>query len=147
VGVNTSADGASSVSARHSLHIKALGPALHRFDQSTSISLADSARTAASRAGASDGAGDAKRRRAVQPKEPHQMMNTQIIKPDMPVVCSNNQQFAVVDHLEGKETIKLKKDGQGKHHFIPVSWVKSIDDKIHIDRPGDQAMREWRTES
>lgn len=74
------------------------------------------------------------------------MINVQQIKPDMPVVCSQDGQFAVVDHLEGKDSIKLKKDKMGKHHFIPVSWVKTVDRKVHIDRPGDQAMKEWRTE-
>jgi hypothetical protein len=24
-----------------------------------------------------------------------------------------------------------------------VSWVTSVDDKVHIDRPGQQAMEEW----
>ena len=75
------------------------------------------------------------------------MINVQQIKPDMPVVCSEDGQFAVVDHLEGQESIKLKKDKAGKHHFIPVSWVTTVDTKVHIDRPGDQAMKEWRTES
>jgi hypothetical protein len=75
------------------------------------------------------------------------MINVQEIKPDMPVVCSKDGQFAVVDHLEGKDSIKLKKDPSGKHHFIPVSWVKTVDAKVHIDRPGDQAMKEWRTEA
>lgn len=74
-------------------------------------------------------------------------INAETVKPDMPVVCSNDGQFAVVDHLEGKDSIKLKKDGTGKHHFIPMSWVKLVDDKIHIDRPGEQAMKEWRTEA
>ncbi len=74
------------------------------------------------------------------------MINSSEIKPDMPVVCSNDGQFAVVDHLEGNESIKLKKDKSGKHHFIPLSWVKNVDGKVHIDRPGDQAMREWQTE-
>ena len=69
------------------------------------------------------------------------------IKPEMPVVCSEDGQFAVVDHLEGQDSIKLKKDKQGKHHFIPTSWVTVVDEKVHIDRPGTQAMREWRTES
>jgi hypothetical protein len=23
--------------------------------------------------------------------------------------------------------------------------VTRVDDKVHVDRPGDQAMREWRT--
>ena len=68
-----------------------------------------------------------------------------LIKPHMPVVCSNNAQFAVVDHLEGSDLIKLAKDASGQHHYIPVSWVSSVDDKVHVDRPGPQAMREWST--
>jgi hypothetical protein len=24
-----------------------------------------------------------------------------------------------------------------------MKWVTSVGDKVHIDRPGDQAMREW----
>jgi len=75
------------------------------------------------------------------------MINWSQIKPNTPVVCSNNRQFGVVDHMEGTETIKLNKDDKGQHHYIPMSWVKSVDDKIHVDRPGDQAMREWSTTS
>ena len=65
-----------------------------------------------------------------------------LIKPHMPVVCSNNGQFATVDHLEGTNEIKLK-DKQGDPHYIPLDWVTSVDDKVHVDRPGEQAMREW----
>jgi hypothetical protein len=67
------------------------------------------------------------------------------IKPQMPVVCSENGQFATVDHVEGQDMIKLRKDASGQHHYIPTSWVTSVDDKVHIDRPGNQAMREWST--
>lgn len=49
--------------------------------------------------------------------------------------------------MEGRDSIKLKKDSMGKHHFIPLNWVTSVDAKIHLDRPGEQAMREWRTEN
>lgn len=74
------------------------------------------------------------------------MTNTDQIKPDMPVVCSKDGQFATVDHMEGENTIKLKKDKIGQHHYIPVSWVTSTQDgKVKVDRPGDQAMREWST--
>ena len=68
-----------------------------------------------------------------------------LIKPHMPVVCSENGQFATVDHLEGTDQLKLAKDKNGVHHFIPLSWITSVDDKVHIDRPGDQAMKEWST--
>ena len=41
--------------------------------------------------------------------------------------------------------IKLSKDANGRHHYIPLTWVTSVDDKVHIDRPGEQAMKEWST--
>ena len=68
-----------------------------------------------------------------------------LIKAHMPVVCSEDGQFATVDHIEGRSSIKLAKDDAGQHHYIPLEWVTSVDDKVHIDRPGQQAMREWTT--
>jgi hypothetical protein len=73
------------------------------------------------------------------------MINAQEIQPGMPVVCSKNGQFAEVDHMEGKDQIKLKRDDEGKHHLIPLSWVISVDDKVHVDRTGDEAMQDWKT--
>lgn len=66
------------------------------------------------------------------------------IKEHMPVVCSNNGQFGTVDHMDG-DYVKLTKDQQGQHHWIPTSWVTRVDDKVHVDRPGQQAMKEWFT--
>jgi hypothetical protein len=66
------------------------------------------------------------------------------IREHMPIVCSNNEQFGSVDRVEG-DSIKVAKDDQGQHHWIPLDWVTYVDDKVHVDRPGDQAMREWRT--
>lgn len=74
------------------------------------------------------------------------MVNPSQIKPHMPVVCSNEGQFAEVDHMEGQDTIKLRRDTKGQHHYIPLSWVKVVDDKVHVDRPGEQAMKEWSNE-
>jgi len=73
------------------------------------------------------------------------MVNTNAIRPHMPVVCSKDKQFATVDHVEGTDAIKLTRDDRGEHHFIPMNWVTRVDDKVHVDRPGDQAMREWST--
>ena len=70
------------------------------------------------------------------------MIDTSMIKEHMPVVCSNNMQFGTVDRVEG-DSIKLTRDDQGQHHWIPVSWVTRVDEHVHVDRPGDQAMREW----
>lgn len=69
---------------------------------------------------------------------------TTAIREHMPVVCSNGGQFGTVDRVEG-ESIKLTKDDSGQHHWIPTDWVTSIDDKVHIDRPGKQAMKQWST--
>lgn len=68
-----------------------------------------------------------------------------LIQPRMPVVGANDRQFATVDHLEGHDFIKLAKDEGGQHHYIPLAWVSSVDDKVHVDRPEAQAMREWTT--
>lgn len=48
-----------------------------------------------------------------------------LIKPHMPVVDSNDGQFAVVDRLEGRDLIKLAKDPSGQHRDIPLIWVTS----------------------
>lgn len=69
---------------------------------------------------------------------------TSQIHEHMPVVCSEGGQFATVDRVEG-HSIKLTKDDQGQHHYIPMDWVERVDQQVHVDRPGDQAMREWST--
>ena len=65
------------------------------------------------------------------------------IKPDQVVVCSKDGQLGIVDHMQGATSIMLKKDAKGVAHYIPLSWVKSVDAKVHLDRPGEQAMKEW----
>lgn len=71
-------------------------------------------------------------------------MSTQNIREHMPVVCSDGGQFGTVDGVEGS-SIKLTKDDQGRHHWIPMAWVTRVDQHVHIDRPRDQAMQEWST--
>ncbi len=66
------------------------------------------------------------------------------IREHMPVVCSEGGQFATVDHMDGS-SIKLTKDDSGQHHWIPMDWVTRVDEHIHVDRPGKQAMQEWST--
>ena len=73
------------------------------------------------------------------------MIDTTLIRPHMPVVCSKDKQFALVDHVQGSN-LKLVRDDHGEHHFIPLSWIRSVDDKVHIDRPGKQAMEQWSNE-
>lgn len=74
------------------------------------------------------------------------MINADQIKPEMPVVCSKDGQFAVVDHMVDENTIKLNRDETGQHHYIPLNWVTSTEGgKVKVDRPGDEAMEDWST--
>ncbi|HEX5164876.1 MAG TPA: DUF2171 domain-containing protein [Thermomicrobiales bacterium] len=74
------------------------------------------------------------------------MIDTSQIKQHMPVVCSEDGQFATVDHMDRNDSIKLTNDDRGQHQWIPADWVTRVDDKVHVDRPGKQAMREWYTD-
>lgn len=76
------------------------------------------------------------------------MINTSQIQPEMPVVCAADGQFATVDHMEGEDAIKLKKDESGQHHYIPLHWVTSVEDGVvHVDRAGKAATEEWFTDA
>jgi len=68
-----------------------------------------------------------------------------LINPHMPVVGSSGARFATVDHLEGSDMIKLTRDESGQHHYIPLEWVTKVDDEVHLDRPREQAMKDWTT--
>ena len=72
------------------------------------------------------------------------MINPTQIQAKMSVVCSKGGEFAKVDHVEGKQ-LKLAKDDKGQHHYIPLEWVKTVDEKVHVDRPGDDVMKAWTT--
>jgi hypothetical protein len=51
-----------------------------------------------------------------------------------------------VDRVEG-QTIKLTRsdpNAGGLHHWIPIDWVERVDNVVHLDRPHDQALREWQ---
>ncbi|MFA6179848.1 MAG: DUF2171 domain-containing protein [Candidatus Methylopumilus sp.] len=72
------------------------------------------------------------------------MIDAQDIKSNMVVLSNQAKQFATVDHLESKDSIKLKKDDEGNHHYIPLSWViSSSNDQIKVNRTVEQAMQDW----
>lgn len=46
-----------------------------------------------------------------------------------------------VDNMEGKSFIKLKKSDSkdGRHHWIPVEWVRDVDDKaVYLNKTADE---------
>lgn len=66
------------------------------------------------------------------------------IENHMPVVCTDGTKLGTVDHLEGENSIKLTRDENGNHHWIPIGWVTGIDSgQVTIDRSVAQAQEEW----
>lgn len=75
------------------------------------------------------------------------MIDAHEIKADMPVTTAQEEHFAVVDHLESDDLIKLKKDEAGVHHYIPVSWVLSTEGGIvKVNRTLAQIPQDWQTD-
>ena len=75
------------------------------------------------------------------------MINTQSIKEHMEVLGSDGQHVGAVDHLDGKDKIKLTKSdlkSGGQHHVIPISWVAKVDDKVRLSKPAKDAMAQWQ---
>lgn len=70
--------------------------------------------------------------------------HAQLIKEHMPVVGTDGSELGLVDHLDGENSIKLTRDEQGKHHWIPIGWVSGVDNgRVTIDRAVNQAREEW----
>ncbi|WP_165227546.1 DUF2171 domain-containing protein [Aquisphaera insulae] len=61
------------------------------------------------------------------------------------VYASCGTKVGTVDHVEG-DTIKLTRSGSpdGQHHRIPLSWVKSVDGGVHLDRDHLRVQGEWQ---
>ena len=72
---------------------------------------------------------------------------TDQIQEHMTVVGSDSAEIGTVDHLDQGQAIKLARDENGNHHWIPIAWVVRVDDHIHVDRPGTQATQEWADSS
>jgi hypothetical protein len=75
-------------------------------------------------------------------------MQTDNIKEHMEVLGSDGKHIGTVDHLEGKNHIKLtRKDPSagGKHHFIPVDWVDHVDQQVHLKKTAQEAIVNWQS--
>jgi hypothetical protein len=67
------------------------------------------------------------------------------IKKHMDVIASDGQKIGNVDHLDGKEKIKLTKGNapDGKHHLIPVEWVDHVDQHVHLNKASKEVKAQW----
>jgi len=67
------------------------------------------------------------------------------IREHMDVIASCGKKVGVVDHLEAG-TIKLtRKDSPDNlHHYLPTSWVSSVDSRVHLNKNSQQTELGWK---
>jgi len=67
------------------------------------------------------------------------------IREHMDVIGSDGKKIGTVDHVQGSE-IKLTKsaDAEGKHHFIPLSWVAKVDAHVHLSKAANDVKAQWK---
>jgi hypothetical protein len=66
----------------------------------------------------------------------------QLIKPRMVVECAPDGELGTVDYVLGRDSIVLAAD-DGDAHRIPLAWVQSVDQVVHLDRSLEEARRDW----
>ncbi|ADV65960.1 DUF2171 domain-containing protein [Deinococcus maricopensis] len=60
------------------------------------------------------------------------MTLSQNIREHMDVICADGHHHGQVDHLDG-EYLKLTRDAQGQHHWLPLSTVDHVDEHVHLN--------------
>ena len=67
------------------------------------------------------------------------------IREHMDVIGSCGNKLGRVDHVQGNN-IKLTKNDSpdGQHHLIPMSWVKTVDEHVHLTKSCAEAARDWQ---
>lgn len=74
------------------------------------------------------------------------MVDAAKIKDHMEVLGSDGQRVGTVDHMEGADKIKLTKgdpQAHGHHHLIPLAWVQSVDQHVHLSKTRDEVLNAW----
>lgn len=73
------------------------------------------------------------------------MVDVTAIKEHMDVIASDGQKVGRVDHLDGKDKIKLTKtdSADGKHHLVPVAWVAKVDSHVHLNKSAKEVTTNW----
>jgi hypothetical protein len=76
------------------------------------------------------------------------MVAPMAIKEQMEVVGCDGVHVGTVDHLEGRDTVKLTKDDPdagGEHHLIPLAWVDHVEMKVHLKQSAAEAKARWKS--
>ncbi|AFZ68735.1 DUF2171 domain-containing protein [Deinococcus peraridilitoris] len=57
----------------------------------------------------------------------------------------NGQELGRVDHVEG-DYVKITKDTDGNHHWIPDDLIMRVDQYVHLNLAGEEVMRQWHAD-
>ena len=70
------------------------------------------------------------------------------IREHMDVIASCGKHVGVVDHVEGNSVKLTKSDptAAGNHHFIPLEWVATVDQHVHLNKNSEEVFRNWKAE-
>ena len=78
------------------------------------------------------------------------MIDPMKIVSHMDVVDAAGTHVGTVDAVEWG-SIKLAKfddpAGAGTHHWVPLTWVTAVDQRVTLDRDRADVMREWLAEA
>lgn len=75
-------------------------------------------------------------------------MQSEAIREHMEVIGADEEHVGTVDSIEGSH-IKLTKSDPisgGEHHYIPLAWVDSVDEKVHLSMDAEEAIAEWEVD-
>jgi hypothetical protein len=78
------------------------------------------------------------------------MANAANIAEHMEVLSADGKHVGTVDHMEGKDKIKLTRSDpeahDEHHHFIPMDWVSDVDETVHLAKTQDEVFSQWEHE-
>ncbi|HEX5847438.1 MAG TPA: DUF2171 domain-containing protein [Rhodoplanes sp.] len=72
-------------------------------------------------------------------------MQTKHIREHMEVVGADEEHVGTVDGGQIKLTKSDPVTG-GEHHFIPLAWVDTVDEKVRLSMDAEEAIADWETE-
>jgi hypothetical protein len=82
--------------------------------------------------------------RLKQTEEP--MVAAVLIRENMEVLGSDGVHVGFVDHLAGPDAVRLAAEDPehgDEPHDIPLSWVKHVEMKIHLNQSAEEAKAHW----
>ena len=71
-----------------------------------------------------------------------QERGTAEIRHHMDVISSCGCKVGTVDGMEGGVLKLTRKDSpDGRHHFVPMSWVDHVDEHVHLNKDADETRK------